>query len=497
MADSPSDDHAEGEAQPRPMRSLSGEFSAPRAEDESESSSGFRGEDFLFHLYRGSELLQDNYINEAKEELELALSMQPRDVEGQALLGVVYFRLGLYPRAIEIYEMIVKAVPGEVTPRINLSLCYLKTGQHQEARHVLEDVIRIVPDHKRAWGYLGLVFQRLGDPAKARVAFERAGQPHLARRMEHIMEEAAEAVAPPESNPPERAELRRAAADAMHELDEGEEGSMPFSIAADDPDAPPSRSGRWRAIELGQDRVPPAPRPLRTRGDGVPVLSSEVPEPMPRGPSGAVSLEQLVRAGALLPPEDAGVLLRGRRRAVVRFDVSFALRTSALRALSGPERPPVASPMYRRARGREGDEPLGGFAQPLTLLEGSGSAVVTTADERTILAVRLDDEFLYVREPSLLGFDGTMSYEVGRLLLGDDDRVPVVQLSGKGVALLEVAEPPDAVEVRAEEPVLARGHEVLGWIGRLLPRPADGDRVPRGTGPLVSFSGDGTVLLCR
>ncbi len=32
-------------------------------------------EDFLFHLYRGSELLLDNRTEEAREELELALSM--------------------------------------------------------------------------------------------------------------------------------------------------------------------------------------------------------------------------------------------------------------------------------------------------------------------------------------------------------------------------------------------------------------------------------------
>ena len=52
-------------------------------------------EDFLFHLYRGSELLQDNRVHEAKEELEQALKLQPRDAKGQDLLAVVYFRLGL------------------------------------------------------------------------------------------------------------------------------------------------------------------------------------------------------------------------------------------------------------------------------------------------------------------------------------------------------------------------------------------------------------------
>src|SRR5215831_2288902 len=59
-------------------------------------------EDFLFHLYRGSELLQENRVLEAKEELEHALTLQPSDSKGQDLLAAVYFRIGLYPRAITI-----------------------------------------------------------------------------------------------------------------------------------------------------------------------------------------------------------------------------------------------------------------------------------------------------------------------------------------------------------------------------------------------------------
>src|SRR5262249_14554033 len=71
-----------------------------------DSTRDVAGEDFLFHLYRGSELLQDNRVHEAKEELEQALTLQPRDPKGQDLLAVVYFRIGHYPRAIQIYEQL-------------------------------------------------------------------------------------------------------------------------------------------------------------------------------------------------------------------------------------------------------------------------------------------------------------------------------------------------------------------------------------------------------
>src|SRR5271167_3601452 len=96
-----------------------------RPSDATDSTRDVAQEDFLFHLYRGSELLQENRVLEAKEELEFALTMQPSDPKGQDLLGAVYFRLGHYPRAIQIYEGLSLQFPKDVSIKINLALCYL------------------------------------------------------------------------------------------------------------------------------------------------------------------------------------------------------------------------------------------------------------------------------------------------------------------------------------------------------------------------------------
>ena len=42
----------------------------------------------------------------------------------QDLLAVVYFRLGLYPRATQIYETLRNQNPREPSVLLNLSLCY-------------------------------------------------------------------------------------------------------------------------------------------------------------------------------------------------------------------------------------------------------------------------------------------------------------------------------------------------------------------------------------
>src|SRR4051812_23877878 len=177
------------------------------------------GEDFLFHLYRGSELLQDNRVHDAKVELEQALSLQPSDPKGQDLLGIVYFRLGLYPRAIAIYERLIQLHPEAIEPRINLALSYLKTGQPSQARFELERVVEQNPTHSRAWGYLGLAFQRLGDYERAGYAFSSGGHDGMARRLVEMTMTVGTSLSLRPEPPPVQDEVRRVAVAAFQELD--------------------------------------------------------------------------------------------------------------------------------------------------------------------------------------------------------------------------------------------------------------------------------------
>jgi len=164
-------------------------------------------EDFLFHLYRGSELLQDNRAHEAKEELERALHLQPHDTKGQDLLAVVYFRLGLYPRAISIYEQLRRTSPRDPALLLNLALCYLKTGQAALARRDLEQLLTVNPSHARAWGYLGLACEREGSLVDAQRAFEQGGHQQMARRIA----ERRNSQSPPHRSPKSRARHVRCA----------------------------------------------------------------------------------------------------------------------------------------------------------------------------------------------------------------------------------------------------------------------------------------------
>jgi hypothetical protein len=144
-------------------------------------------EEFLYHLSRGSEFLVANRVGEAKEELERALVVQPRDSKGQDLLAGVYFRLGVYPRAIELWTTLVDQHPDDVPLRVNLGLALLKTAQVDEAVVHLTRATELDESHGRAWGYLGLALWRLGKLDRAREAFLRGGQASMVRRMEEML----------------------------------------------------------------------------------------------------------------------------------------------------------------------------------------------------------------------------------------------------------------------------------------------------------------------
>src|SRR5450432_331361 len=466
-------------------------------DSEAPPSSNFDGEDFLFHLYRGSELLQDNCVSEAKEELELALRVQPQDVEGQGLLGVVYFRLGLYPRAIEIYEDIIRVCPGEVSPRVNLALCFLKTGQSQPAREALEEVTARVPDHVRAWGYLGLVYERTGDHEKARAAFDRAGQPHLVRRMQQLLDDHAARTA--ESEPaPERAEIRAAAADAVQELETDDAG---FSRANADADVvgAASRSGRWRAVEPGEEAVPPAPRARRSSlpgrlGPAVPAI----PEPPELGrvslvPAPVGDAPNSIRAQAA--STDQPVVAESRRSALISVSESWAVRSDAVRGLLAHGSSFTNAPLQRRMRGRELPEPLGGPGSPWVLMSGVGQILVGAGHDRELSALELSDTFVYVRETCLVAFAGTARHENGRLPTGGGEPVSMVQVTGRGTVLIESRKPPRVLDVTANKKLAVRADDVVGWIGRLLGHPLDLEAAPLKTPGFVAFSGSGSVLV--
>ncbi|HVE83999.1 MAG TPA: tetratricopeptide repeat protein, partial [Myxococcales bacterium] len=140
-------------------------------------------DEFLHALYQGGELLAAGRVIEAKDHLERAYQLQPDNEKGQNLLGLTYFKLGLFDRAAEIYERLVEENPGDPTLRVNLGLVYLKTNVVARAVREFEAAVDLAPEHKRAHNYLGIALAQAGELGRARDHFLVAGSDQMAEKM--------------------------------------------------------------------------------------------------------------------------------------------------------------------------------------------------------------------------------------------------------------------------------------------------------------------------
>ena len=482
-------------------------------------------EDFLFHLYRGSELLLDNRVHEAKDELEQALKLQPRDAKGQDLLAVVYFRLGLYPRAIGIYEDLARMFPEDISLSQNLALCYLKTSQAEKARALLEKVVAAQPGHTRAWSYLGLAYEKLGDYDKAKDAFAHGQQPGMAKRMDDLLATSSPLYSPSSvPSPPQREPVREFGPEeqtlpglvpkvhppavlAKTEI-AAITAAMTMPAPADAPDAAdltPLVGSQMSVREPFSPAMTPAPHsshppPGKTAGT-IPGLAAPMAAPWYPGVYLAAPAPQIPTATKLAVdtrlvfPADPGALLHPSGLVLVRVRESFAARLQAIRAMGTDSGAFKSAPLPRRARMRPLDEPLGGAASPMVILTGAGHLALAPRPDQRLLPIRLEDEFLYVREAYLVGFDGGLSYENGRLAAFEGDAVAMVQIRGRGSVVIETAGAIASVEVKNDRPAILSREIVLGWTGRLLPTELPAEEAPAAVRGFVSFTGEGNVMI--
>jgi uncharacterized protein (AIM24 family) len=220
-------------------------------------------EEFLAQLYRGGELLAAGNVTAAKDHLERAYSLHPKNEKAQNLLGLTYFKLGIYDRAAHLYERLVLDNPVDPTLRVNLGLVYLKSNDLPRCIREFETATDLAPEHKKAHNYLGLALAQAGEYARAREHFVLAGSDAMADKMSRAV--AANAPPPkkvevpvveiaPPPPPPEPVD------DGQIEVMSAEERPPTDDVE------PPARQERTQHMfvvppELQRDDEPPPPPP--------------------------------------------------------------------------------------------------------------------------------------------------------------------------------------------------------------------------------------------
>jgi len=461
------------------------------------------GDEFLQLLYRGGELLAAGNVVEAKDQLEKAFSLQPENEKGKNLLGLTYFKLGLYDRAAQLYEMLVQENPADPTLRVNLGLVYLKTNALPRAIHEFATATDLAPDHTKAHNYLGLALAQTGQYAKAREHFLLAGSQAMAEKMALAL---AEGAGPPlaadgmaleaSSLPPESPDPSGGAESAWmaEEQPMAPSESFPAAEAQSPSDYVEQPSPDWNE-QLGSngsgasETASPAEEELRFSDDEGPTLpqyeasswqrDAEPPSPVPPiAPTEWVSARppapeapgprltdwvpslQVQPEGATAPFDIRPDLV------VITVQSELLTRLSGLVSYSGtidfkPER--------KRFRGRVTDRGFGEGSSQMTRAKGHGTLLLDPR-KQMFISTHLGGEPAYFREDVVFAIEEPVLFENGRLPSDVAPDLDLVYVRGQGQVLLVVPSAPRSIEITGGRPVTVPLENLVGWHGNLTPR---------------------------
>jgi hypothetical protein len=499
-------------------------------------------EEFLHALYRGGELLAAGKVIEAKDHLERAFQLQPRNEKGQNLLGLTYFKLGLFDRAAEIYEMLVRDNPADPTLRINLGLVYLKTSALQRAVREFEVATDLQPEHTKSHNYLGLALAQAGEYGRAREHFLLAGSDAMAQKMERALEAppsngaAHAAVEAPdqepfaEESPPEPAPTVQVTAevqiDLMSEDQVPQEGPPPpmgevswgdqFGLDGEpvepkpQPEPLPEVLGRPGAVAEApplpdaqpilvaeEAEPPPAEEPPPAFEMAEPPPPAEKPAPAPEPVSTdadpqPLTLAQLAPQLLLHPKQDRSFVVDGET-VILHVRDELLTRLSGLMGFTGRLE---FVPEMKRFRGRSTDKAFGEAEARMTRVRGVG-LIAVNAGGRLFVPLDLGEDSAYFREDVVFAFEEPVMFENGRVPSEVPPDLDLVHLRGAGRALLALPGPLKSLEVKMDQPVTLPLTQLAGWHGNLTPRMVslgwDAKGKPARAG--VELTGEGFALL--
>jgi len=484
-------------------------------------------EEFLQALYTGGELLTAGKVIEAKDHLERAYQLQPKNEKSQNLLGLAYFKLGMFDRAAEIYEALVKENPVDPTLRVNLGLVYLKNSALQRAVREFEIAVDLAPEHKKAQNYLGLALAQAGEYGRAKEAFVAAGSEPMAEKMARILsgeeappEKAAAAEPPKELNGHGRPGPASGEGENIHfkpppaaepppqeislsedEQSVAEEDFGNVMIGGDEEEEGSKAEAAFESADTEREVAPKEPMEQRIKLP--PELPPEPVTPVRLVPKPALVATQPTSAGnephfrAVVPLSE---LTHNARLAETPMEMPFHVATDALTlTFAESVRTRLVNlvvatgsleigPEMKRFRGRPTDKPFGSAETQLMRVIGKG-VLVFHPGKLHWLPMHLGEDAAYFREDVVFAFEEQVMFENGRVPSEFAPDLDLVHLRGNGQVLLCLPGPVRSIAVTMDRPVTVPAPQLVGWHGSLTPR-----IVPLVQAPSVGISMAGVQL---
>ena len=113
-------------------------------------------------------------LDQARQELRLALAIEPLNFELHNNLGIVYKQLGDFNSAIQEYQLVLKLEPTDAMARYNLGNIYLAQGNLSEAIREYQVCATIIPDYDEVHNNLAIALQKNGRVDEAIAEFKKA-----------------------------------------------------------------------------------------------------------------------------------------------------------------------------------------------------------------------------------------------------------------------------------------------------------------------------------
>ncbi len=113
----------------------------------------------------GLAYLEENKLEEARDEFLKVVDLDPKEVLGYANLGIVYLRMGEYREAEDWLQQAIKMDQEDPDVRLILAKVYEMSDQPEKSIVELEKIIKFSPGHVKSLYQLSELYRSSPDPA--------------------------------------------------------------------------------------------------------------------------------------------------------------------------------------------------------------------------------------------------------------------------------------------------------------------------------------------
>jgi hypothetical protein len=420
---------------------------------------------YLVHLNKGKEAQRANDLEGARLELEIALKYRPDDEELLNLLGMVYYKLRLYPEAEVMYGKLVAKNPDVFILRSNLGLVLFKQGRVEEALPHFKRAVELKPNYLKAHLYLGHIYRKKGKYGLALEHFTFAQAPQHVKEMEEALRRQRESAAP--------------------------EAGEPFPHAV--PPPPPSLPAR---LEEAAGPLPAAPGARTTAEIGRPA-AAETTQPIPVVKAEGRPYRSVVESlhkEASVAPETIDLTARP---AAPASEKKFILHHNGFLEIHAPGRVYIKKSSLRSYNGNFRFSAVQALhatsAHQIHEAAGNGKLFLFEKNYQTYL-FELNQEFVYVEGSHILALEDDLAFRFEPIHdYRRDRRLETFKVYGRGALALLTHLEPLTLRVTPDYPLTILSRSLVAWTGHLYPvvteeEPGDGG------GFNVRFEGEGIII---